>query len=983
MRNELITMLMVAAVLLGGWSPTYADDPTLVGWWKLDDGAGTVAAESSGRSVEGTLFGDPAWDTEGLFGGCLLFDGTDDYIFIDGQFELPEYTMAVWFRVDASGQRDILSAYAVGVQHGILLELQADGTLRFLHRFPLGTGGGNNIYTTATYDDGVWYHAAFMKSTDEIALYINGEEVDRMADTSVFDPGDSFGLAVGVLDDERGAARLFQGAMDDVRVHNRALTQAEIEGIMRGAGYDTATDPVPAHESTDVPRDVVLGWKANEAAVAHDVYVGTVFEDVNAADRADPRGVLVSENQTATTFDLGVLEYGETYYWRIDEVNGPPEGTIFKGEIWEFTVEPFAYAVENIVATSNGTSIEGVGPENAVNGSGLDDQDQHSVESSDMWLTFPPAEGDLHIQFEFERAYKLYEMQVWNYNVMFELALGFGLKDVTVEYSADGADWVALGDVVFAQGPAQAGYAANTTVDFEGVAARYVRLTVHSGYGVMGQFGLSEVRFLHIPVQARQPEPADGATEVAVVDAALSWRAGREAVTHDVYLSTDEQAVVDGTALIDSVDATGLAVGDTLELAQTYYWKVNEVNETETASVWEGAIWSFSTEASLVVDDFESYNDEDNAIFDTWIDGFVNDTGSTVGYFDAPFAEQTVVHGGRQSMPLTYDNTGGTTISEATLTLATPQDWTKHGIKGLTLWFYGDASNTPAQLYVKIDDSKVVYSGASDDLLLTPWQLWYIDLAEVTGVDLSRVSELTIGVEGGEGLLLIDDIELTPLGREVVTPVEPDPAGLVAAYALEGDASDSAGTHSGTLVGEPIFVTGQSGQAIKLDGIADYVHVESSFDLPEYSASLWFRVDGGTGERDVLSVYDNNSDHGILLEVRTNGELRYLHRAPLGSSSGADIYTGGDYTDGSWYHAGMVKSGDTVTLYLGGQVAGSGAGVAEFGLPLQNLLLGVLRHDELGRYLPGAIDEVNIYNRALSQGEVAWLAGRRAAFDAQ
>jgi hypothetical protein len=79
----------------------------------------------------------------------------------------------------------------------------------------------------------------------------------------------------------------------------------------------------------------------------------------------------------------------------------------------------------------------------------------------------------------------------------------------------------------------------------------------------------------------------------------------------------------------------------------------------------------------------------------------------------------------------------------------------------------------------------------------------------------------------------------------------------------------------------------------------------------------------------------------------------------------------------------MVKSGDTVTLYIGGQVAGSGAGVAEFGQPLQNLLLGVLRHDSLGRYLPGAIDEVSIYNRALSQGEVAWLAGRRTPFDAQ
>jgi len=981
MRKELFVMVMVAAVLSGGWNTTQAADPSLVGWWKLDDGAGTVAAESSGRSVEGELFGDPAWDTEGIFGGCLLFDGADDYIFIDGQFELPEYTMAVWFRADEAGQRDILSAYAVGVQHGILLELQAEGTLRFLHRFPLGTGGGNNIYTTTTYDDGAWYHAAFMKSTDEIALYVNGEEVDRMADNSTFDPGDSFGLAVGVLDNERGADRLWLGAMDDVRVHDRALSEAEVQGIMRGAGYDTATDPVPGHESTDVPRDVMLEWKANEAAVAHDVYFGATLEDVNAADRADPRGVLVSQGQTATTFDPGLLTYGQTYYWRIDEVNGPPSSEIFKGEIWSFTAEPFAYAIENIVATSNGTSSEGGGPENTVNGSGLNDADEHSTANSDMWLANPPAEGLPYIQFEFDQVYKLHEMLVWNYNVMFEAVLGFGLKDVTVEYSVDGADWMALGDVEFAQATAKATYTANTTVDFQGVGAKYVRLTINAGYGVMGQYGLSEVRFLYIPVQAREPQPTDGATDVAVVDGALTWRAGREAAAHEVYLSTDELAVGDGTALIDTVEATALGVGNTLELAQTYYWKVNEVNEAEASPLWEGQVWSFSTQAFLVVDDFESYNDEDNTIYETWIDGWINDTGSTVGYFDAPFAEQTIVHGGGQSMPLTYDNTGGATVSEAVRTFAVAQDWTAHGIKGLNLWFYGDPTNTAGQLYVKVNGTTVTYEGEPDTLLQPTWQLWYIDLADLAGANLSSVRELTIGLEGGAGLLFIDDLMLSPLERQSVTPVEPDATGLVAQYSFENSADDSTGAHSGTLAGEPIFEAGQEGQAIKLDGIADYVQVESSFDLTVYSASLWFRVDGGTGERDVLSIYDNNSDHGILLEVRSNGELRCLHRAPLGATTGSDIYSGGVYSDGNWYHAGLVKSAEAMTLYINGQVAGSAEDTTEFGQPLQYLLLGVLRHDSLERYLPGAIDEVRLYDRALSHGEIAWLAGRRNPFD--
>lgn len=121
-----------------------ADDPNLIGHWTLDDGAGTVAKESTGKGLDGTIFGNPTWDRAGINGGCLVFDGVDDYIFIDGRWKLPEYTMSVWFRSDSAvaTARDILSAYERGVQHGILVEVRADGTLRFLNRFPLGTSGG-------------------------------------------------------------------------------------------------------------------------------------------------------------------------------------------------------------------------------------------------------------------------------------------------------------------------------------------------------------------------------------------------------------------------------------------------------------------------------------------------------------------------------------------------------------------------------------------------------------------------------------------------------------------------------------------------------------------------------------------------------------------------------------------------------------------------------------------------------------------------
>ena len=165
-----------------------------------------------------------------------------------------------------------------------------------------------------------------------------------------------------------------------------------------------------------------------------------------------------------------------------------------------------------------------------------------------------------------------------NYNVQFEMILGFGLKDVTVEYSENGADWTALGDVEFVRATGKDTYVHNTVVDLQGVPARFVRLTVNSGWGMMAQYGLSEVRFTYIPVQAREPQPADGTTEVEP-DTVLSWRAGREAVEHQVYLGPDSDALTQaGTS-----HAQSFAPGS-VNLRTTPYWRLDEVNETQAVT---------------------------------------------------------------------------------------------------------------------------------------------------------------------------------------------------------------------------------------------------------------------------------------------------------------------------------------------------------------------------------------------------------------
>jgi hypothetical protein len=677
----------------------------LVAYYKLDAASGTVAVDETG-SHDGTLTGGLTW-VEGVHGNGLEFRGGNGSPFVD---------LGAW-QTDGPGGLS-LSLWAKwaggnGLYQGTVS--QREGTMYWWSEMPPDSSevrfksntSPQSIVTIPNGEvvEGEWAHLAFSHDAGAGTgiAYLNGEESVR-GDWSL-PAGDFSGLrtGIGVVNTGDGLGT-FDGVLDDVMIFDRAISVEEIAAAMAGFADPTASKPNPEDGSVDVPRDVALAWQASDTAVAHDVYFGTSFDDVQASDRANGLGVLVSEGQDGTTYDPeGLLEFGQTYYWRVDEVNGAPDNTIFVGAVWSFTVEPFAYPITDVVATSNGVSDGGNGPERTVDGSGLNAADQHSTEPTDMWLAVPGAEP-LQVQYEFDGVYKLHELLVWNYNVLFEAVLGFGLKDVTVEYSEDGTAWNILGDVELAQATAAPDYAANSVVAFNGAAARYVRLTVNSGHGPMGQFGLSEVRFTFIPVKAREPQPGDGATAVAV-EAALSWRVGREAATHDVYLGSDADAL----ALVDSVDATSYAPEE-LEFGRTYYWRIDEVNEVEAVSLWEGDVWSFATEEFAVVEDFESYDDDENAIFDTWIDGFVNGTGSTVGYFEAPFAEQRIVHGGGQSMPLEYNNGVAPFYSEAEFDLGSA-DWTGNGTDTLRLFVRGES---PA--FAETADGSILMSAIGADI---------------------------------------------------------------------------------------------------------------------------------------------------------------------------------------------------------------------------------------------------------------------------
>ena len=168
--------------------------------------------------------------------------------------------------------------------------------------------------------------------------------------------------------------------------------------------------------------------------------------------------------------------------------------------------------------------------------------------------------------------------------------LGFGAKNVTIEYSVDGQTWTALAGVPeFAQATGLPTYTANTTVDFGGVEAKFVKLTINANWGgVAPQTGLSEVRFFYVPVQAFAPQPADNATGVSV-DASLNWRPGREAESHQVYLRrrSDRRDPGRTRRTEHSYTPGSLNLGDHLLL---------EGRRSRRRRTLRGDVWSFTTE---------------------------------------------------------------------------------------------------------------------------------------------------------------------------------------------------------------------------------------------------------------------------------------------------------------------------------------------------------------------------------------------------
>jgi hypothetical protein len=467
----------------------------------------------------------------------------------------------------------------------------------------------------------------------------------------------------------------------------------------------TAFNPIPVDGSRFVDPNVTLIWTAGAGSTQHHVYFGDNLEDVQAGTGGTDKGVIEDPNYAPE-----LLELDKTYYWRVDESDGTNTNV---GDIWSFT-----------------TTLEGLGTvvmdmwEN-ISGATLDllrDDSRYpdNPNRSDVLTEFGTADtiGDSYGA----RIYGwLYVPLTGDYTFYFtsadqgELWLSTDDDPNNIELLASEPTWGQYDAFVRWSEPVpliggekyyiEAVWKESTNWDHCRVAWQ--------GAGIRNQ-EVIQGSYLspYEPVNAFGPSPSDGRIDVRV-DPVLRWKAGKNATSHELYLGTDKEAVLNaGIGSPEYIGTSDLGSesyeSEKLEMETSYYWRVDEVNNLNPDSPWIGEIWSFTTGDFLVVDDFEDYNTDDYQIWFSWHDGLGAGTAGTPGYLPgngsgsavgdettSSYTEETIVHGGSQAMPLAYDNNkqGFAFYSEVEHTLTDQRDWTAEGVAELSIWFRGYPAN--------------------------------------------------------------------------------------------------------------------------------------------------------------------------------------------------------------------------------------------------------------------------------------------------
>ncbi|MCP4259487.1 MAG: LamG domain-containing protein [Planctomycetes bacterium] len=498
---------------------------------------------------------------------------------------------------------------------------------------------------------------------------------------------------------------------------------------------------------------------------------------------------------------------------------------------------------------------------------------------------------------------------------------------------------------------------------------------------------------------ASAPSPANAEVDVKAAPV-LTWSADETAFQHDLYLGTDADLVAAGDA---SVLMGSLAearyevdVNFPLERGITYYWKVDVSTGTSRASeLHPGNVWNFrvadiNTESWLTAAAADS-----PAFLETFVEDDLYDIGALSG--DITYEFVVISNPDEQEASMALIGRRGFGDTEAGLKY---EQWNNTGTYGATLFGVVDLDygvpTSPGEHTVLT----FLSSEASNTTAL------YINGALAGSVDsaitLSGLVGIGYGASGEDMSGAFDNFDGTIFGVAIydealsdeqiaahadayfnpvtdIVPVNPGTEGLVAYYAFENDVNDISGNgNDGTIVGDPVFVDGPTGfgTAMEFDGDGDYVDVGNDPNLDitgDITLACWIKVDVFDKNWQAIVTHGDNS-----WRVHRSGSSNNIAFGSNGLTPAGDLTGSTDVSTGAWFHVAAVYDGAQKLVYIDGALDASADTTGNIDSSTYNVNIGE-NNQQTGRHFAGLIDEVMIYNRALSDLEVMYLAGKRVA----
>ncbi len=311
--------------------------PGVEAYWSFDDQAGTTVVDSSGNGYDAVAQQAVEWVFPGIANGAMRFNGVDQLLDTNTKDFSAPWSVSAW--IGRKPTPGAASALAESSDGSLRTEQWNNTTEAGVTKY--GSGDASFGHTLALH---TFKHVVWVGTKASTALWVDGAYIGE--------------VPVAIRAPMAPASRAndpLAAVVDDLRVHNHALTAAEIQDLyLRGGG---AVAPAPRDGAKKGVGSTPLTWVAGLAADSHDVYFGTDWKAVRDAQFGAPEhlGTFVANSAPA-----GPLLADTTYYWRVDTNVG---AEVIGGPLWQFRLsDRWQWRLDELAGT---TAAQETGGQNA------------------------------------------------------------------------------------------------------------------------------------------------------------------------------------------------------------------------------------------------------------------------------------------------------------------------------------------------------------------------------------------------------------------------------------------------------------------------------------------------------------------------------------------------------------------------------------------------------------------------------------------